>query len=116
MSGEQTPETIDVRVTYSPLEGCTLKAISLARDIERCFELPVQISERQDGIFEVLVNQKSIYRKTGVCENTDDHQDIFSEIGKFKKPVRNPEIYLPDPERENDPDYQRWLGSVCSGE
>jgi hypothetical protein len=116
MSQDPTPQPTLVQITFSPLEGCTLKAISLARDIDRCFEIPVRIVEKNDGVFEVTVNGVSIYRKEGVCDARESHEAIFMVIRRYKQPIRNLPVDLPDRDQEEDPQYQAWLRAMCSGE
>ncbi len=116
MNREENREAIEVCITYSPLNGCTLKAVCLAREIECCFDIPVRIVEGRDGIFNVVVNGRSIYRKAGACDPGESDEAIFTDIRKLKRPIRNRPTHLPDGDEQNDPDYLEWLRSVCSGE
>ncbi|MDA8123831.1 MAG: hypothetical protein M0009_01405 [Deltaproteobacteria bacterium] len=116
MNPESILQSPRVQITFSPLEGCTLKAVSLARDIRHCFEIPAQVLEKNDGAFEVTVNGVSIYRQEGACDPRESHEAIFMLLRKYKEPLRDLPVETADPEREADPKYRAWLRAMCSGE
>lgn len=105
-----------VEVSYSPLEGCTLKAVTLSQDIRRCYEIPVQVRVREDGVFEVTVNGVSIYRRAGVCDPREGSEAVFLHLDQYWRRRHD----LPAPrdtsEDEKDERYQAWLRAMCSGE
>ena len=99
------------RITFSPLEGCTLKAVSLAGNIRRCFEIPVKVVQTNDGFFEVTINGVSIYRKKAyatpvrVMKRSSWHlQGTRSPCGTFPRP--------PDEDLEQDPRHRAWLRAM----
>lgn len=116
MKIQKTTKTLDVRITYSEMWGCTFKATMLAKDIERHFGISVKPVLRDEGMFEVLVNGTSIYKHQGECKPREGHEAIFSAIRKHKDPVRKAVDAAPAPVKEDDPDYREWMRSVCSGE
>ena len=112
----ETPQPLQVEILFSPLEGCTLKAVSLAGNIRHCFEIPVKIIEKNDGFFEVTVNGISICRQEGPCDARESDASIFMALRRYKEPVRNLPIEPPAGEEQDDPKYRAWLRAMCSGE
>ena len=113
---QEAPQPPRVEITFSPLEGCTLKAVSLAGNIRRCFEIPVKVVQTNDGFFEVTVNGVSIYRKEGLCDIHESDETIFMALSRYKEPVRNLPADRSDEDLEQDPRHRAWLRAMCSGE
>lgn len=113
----QTPKTeIAVAIVYTPLAGCTLKAVRLAREIEYGFGLTVSVQEGTDGSFKVTVNGVSVYKSQGPCAPGESLVPILNALKRYREPIREMAATLPNTEQENDPEYRAWLRSVCSGE
>jgi hypothetical protein len=116
METQTHADEITVTIAYTPIEGCTLKAVLLAREIERRFAIPVAVHERTDGRFEVAVNGDPIHIGQGPCNPQERFEPVLDALKLYKRPVREAATTLPDPDRENDPDYQAWRRALCSGE
>ena len=103
-------------ISFDPAQwGHSYQATRFAGEIETVFEIPVQLKHADNRLFEVFLDQTSVYRKQGRCQVDRKPDDLIAELAKYLKPIETAEKKT-FPEPDNSPEYQQWMRSVCSGE
>ncbi len=106
---------IDVVITYDSLWGHGFLSIRFARFITHCFDLKVEREFKNNGVFEIHVNGRSVYLKKGEVDTGQNPLFLVDILKAYAPLVRTPESGLL-PDDNEDPEHREWMQSFCSGE
>ena len=69
-------------------------AAGLADAIKDTFDIPANLIEGHDGIYEVTVNMDIVYTNRGKCSRLPTTGEVLKEIGNYKAPLPGKKIAL----------------------